>query len=121
MEQRLYNWKWSKTVSEVMSSFNEVVHIWNQEAQETATLHFARQVDMPTPHAILDQIVKKMPPWAKKHMQEHPEKYTSVPHLLGLFERGRDCPFDSDNYGQYPSNDSHSSRSRTARYHPYYG
>ena len=81
MEQRLYNWKWSKTVPETMASFNEVVHIWKQAAQQTATLHFARQVDMPTPHAILDQIVKKMPPWAKKHMQEHPGKYTSVPQL----------------------------------------
>jgi hypothetical protein len=81
MEQRLYNWKWSKTVSETMPNFNEVVHIWNQSAHQTTTLHFARQVDMPTPHAILDQIVKKMPPWAKKHMQEHPGKYTSVPQL----------------------------------------
>jgi hypothetical protein len=36
---------------------------------------------MPTPHAILEQIVQKMPPWAKKHMQEHPSKYPSVPQL----------------------------------------
>ena len=50
-------------------------------AQQTATLDFARQVDTPTPHVILYQIVRKMPPWAKKHMQDHPRKYTSVPHL----------------------------------------
>ncbi len=77
MEQRLYHCKWNKTVPETMSSFNEVVHIWKQTTQQTVTLHFARQVDMPTPHAILDQIVKKMPPWAKKHIQEHPVKYTT--------------------------------------------
>ncbi len=64
-----------------MSNFHEVVHIWKQTAQQTDTLHFARQVDMPTPHVILDQIVKKMSPRVKKHMQEHPDKYTSVPQL----------------------------------------
>jgi len=44
-------------------------------------LDFARQVEMPTQHAIFEQIVRKMPPWAKKHMQEHPTKYPSVPQL----------------------------------------
>jgi len=36
---------------------------------------------MPTQHDILAQIVRKMPPWAKKHMQEHPSKYPSVSQL----------------------------------------
>ena len=36
---------------------------------------------MPTPHVIMDQIVKKMRPWVKKHMQEHPGKYTAVSQL----------------------------------------
>jgi hypothetical protein len=58
-----------------------MVHIWTQAAQQTATLDFARQVAMPTQHAILEQIVRKMPPWAKKHMQEHSRKYSSEPQL----------------------------------------
>ena len=81
MEQRLFNWKWANTIPETQASFNELVHIWKQAAQQTATLDFARQVEMPTQHAILEQIVRKMPPWAKKHMQEHPTKYPSVPQL----------------------------------------
>jgi hypothetical protein len=36
---------------------------------------------MTTQNVILEQIVRKMPPWAKKHMQEHPRKYSSVPQL----------------------------------------
>jgi hypothetical protein len=56
-------------------------HIWTKAAQQTATLDFARQVAMPTQHAILEQIVRKMPQWAKKHMQEHPSKYASVAQL----------------------------------------
>jgi hypothetical protein len=36
---------------------------------------------MPTQHAILEQIVRKMPQWVKKHMQEHPSKYASVAQL----------------------------------------
>ena len=32
----------------------------------------------PTSHAILDQIVRKMSPWFKKHIQEYPRKYASV-------------------------------------------
>ncbi len=81
MQQRLFSWKWANTIPETQSSFNELVHIWTQTAQQTATLDFARQVEMPTQHAILEHIVRKMPPWAKKHMQEHPTKYPSVPHL----------------------------------------
>ena len=81
MEQRLDNWKWAKTIPETLASFNELVHIWTQAAQQTATLDFARQVAMPTQHAILEQIVRKMPQWAKKHMQEHPRKYASVAQL----------------------------------------
>ena len=81
LDQRLDNWKWAKTIPETQAAFNEMVHIWRQAAQQTATLDFARQVAMPTQHAILDQIVKKMPPWAKKHMQEHPAKYSSVSQL----------------------------------------
>ncbi len=77
MEQRLDNWKWGKTISETLATFNELVHIWKQ----TATLNFARQVETPTQHAILEQIVRKMPQWAKKHMQEHPRKYSSVSQL----------------------------------------
>ena len=73
------NWKWAKTIPETMASFNELVHIWTQ--QQTATLDFARQVAMPTQHAFLEQIVRKMPQWAKKHMQEHPRKYASVAQL----------------------------------------
>jgi hypothetical protein len=53
MEQRLDNLKWAKTIPETMS----------------------------TQHVILEQIVRKMPPWAKKHMQEHPRKYSSVPQV----------------------------------------
>jgi hypothetical protein len=81
MEQCLDNWKSAKTIPETQVSFNEMVHIWTQEAQQTDTLDFARQVAMPTQHAILEQIVRKMPPWVKKHMQEYPRKYSSVPHL----------------------------------------
>jgi len=81
MEQRLVNWKWAKTIPETQASFNEMVHMWTQAAQQTAALDFTRQVAMPTQHAILEQIVQKMPPWAKKHMQEHPSKYPSVPQL----------------------------------------
>jgi hypothetical protein len=81
MEQRLENWKWAKTIPETLASFNELVHIWTQAAQQTAALDFARQVAMPTQHAILEQIVRKMPQWAKKHMQEHPSKYASVAQL----------------------------------------
>ena len=40
MEQRLENWKWAKTIPETLSSFNELVHIWTQAAQQTATLDF---------------------------------------------------------------------------------
>jgi hypothetical protein len=64
LDQRLDNWKWAKTIPETQTAFNEMVHIWTQAAQQTATLDFAHQVAMPTQHAILDQIVKKMPPWA---------------------------------------------------------
>ncbi len=81
MEQRLVNWKWAKTIPETEASFNEMVHMWTQAGQQTDALDFTRQVAMPTHHAILEQIVKKMPPWAKKHMQEHPSKYPSVPQL----------------------------------------
>jgi hypothetical protein len=55
-----------------------MVHIWTQTTQQTTTLDFARQVAMPMHHDILKQIVRKMPQWAKKHMQEHPSKYASV-------------------------------------------
>jgi hypothetical protein len=81
MEQRLENWKWAKTIPETLASFNELVHIWTQAAQQTAALDFARQVAMPTQHAIFEQIVRKMPQWAKKHLQEHPSKYASVAQL----------------------------------------
>jgi hypothetical protein len=81
MEQRLVNWKWAKTIPETQASFNEMVHIWTQAAQQTAALDFDRQVGIPTQHGILEQIVRKMPPWAKKHMQEHPSKYPSVPQF----------------------------------------
>jgi hypothetical protein len=81
MEQRLDNWKWAKTIPETQASFNEMVHIWTQAAQPTTTLDFVRQVVMTTQNVILEQIVRKMPPWAKKHMQEHPRKYSSVPQL----------------------------------------
>jgi hypothetical protein len=92
MEQRLFNWKWANTIPETQASFNELVHIWKQAAQQTATLDFARQVEMPTQHAIFEQIVRKMPPWAKKHMQEHPTKYPSVPQLwVALKEEGAIC------------------------------
>jgi hypothetical protein len=80
MEQRLENWKWAKTIPETLASFNEMVHIWTQAAQQTATLDFARQVAMTTHHAILEQIVRKMPQCVKKHMQEHP-RYESVDQL----------------------------------------
>ena len=79
MEQRLFNWKWANTIPETQASFNELVHIWKQAAQQTATLDFARQVEMPTQHAILEQIVRKMPPWAKKHMQVHPPNIHGAP------------------------------------------
>jgi hypothetical protein len=69
MEQRLDNWKWVKTIPETQASFNEMVHIWTQAAQQTDTLEFARQVALSTQHDTLEQIVRKMPPWAKKHMQ----------------------------------------------------
>ena len=81
MEQRLANWKWGKTIPETQATFNDLVHIWTQTAQQTATLDFARQIETPTPHAILAQIVSKMPQWAKKHMQDHPRKYHSVAQL----------------------------------------
>ena len=71
----------AKTIPETQASFNDMVHTWTQEAQQTVTLDFDRQVAMPTQHVILEQIVRKMPPWAKKHMQEHPRKYSSVPQL----------------------------------------
>jgi hypothetical protein len=77
----LDNWKWAKTIPETQVSFNEMVHIWTQTTQQTTTLDFARQVAMPMHHDILKQIVRKMPSWAKKHMQEHPRKYSSVPQL----------------------------------------
>jgi hypothetical protein len=72
MEQCLNNWKWNKTVPETLTTFNELVHIWKQRAQQTTTFQ------TPTQHAILEQIVRKMPQWTKKHMQEHPHKYSSV-------------------------------------------
>jgi hypothetical protein len=81
MEERLFNWKWVNTIPETQASFNEIVHIWTQAAQQTAALDVAHQVATPTQHAILEQIVRKMPPWAKRHMQEHPSKYSSVPQL----------------------------------------
>ena len=81
MDQLLNNWKWGKTVSETLTTFTEMVHIWRQTAQETATLDFARQVDTSTLYAILDQIVRKIPPRVKKHMQDHPRKYTPVPQF----------------------------------------
>jgi hypothetical protein len=81
MEQRLENWRWVKTIPETLSSFIEMVHIWTQAAQQTAELDFARQVSMPTQHVILEQIVRKMPQWAKKHIQKHPHKYVSVAQL----------------------------------------
>jgi len=74
MDQRLDNWKWSKTIPETLSSFNEVVHIWTQAAQQTDTLDFAHQVEMSTHHSILEQIVRKIPKWGKKHMKEHKEE-----------------------------------------------
>jgi hypothetical protein len=55
MEQRLENWKWAKTIPETLASFNEKVHIWTQEAQQTVALDFARQVAMPTQHVILER------------------------------------------------------------------
>ena len=79
MEQRLVNWKLVKTIPETQASFNEMVHIWTQAAQQTAALDFTRQVAMPTQHAILEQIVRKMPPWAKKHMQVHPPNIHGAP------------------------------------------
>jgi hypothetical protein len=69
MEQHLENWKWSKTIPETLASFNELVHIWTQTTQQTTALDFARQVTMTTQHVIL--IVRKMPQWVKKHMQDH--------------------------------------------------
>jgi hypothetical protein len=78
MEQRLDNLKWAKTIPETQASFNEMVHIWTQVVQQTATLDFVHQVAMSTQHVILEQIVRKMPPWSKKHMKEHPHKYSSV-------------------------------------------
>jgi hypothetical protein len=53
MEQRLENRKWAKTIPETLVSFNELVHIWTQSAQQTVSLDFARQVVMPTHHVIL--------------------------------------------------------------------
>jgi hypothetical protein len=64
IDQWLVNWKWAQTIPETQASFNEMVHIWTQAAQQTDTLDFARQVAMPTQHDILEQIVRKMPPWA---------------------------------------------------------
>jgi hypothetical protein len=81
MEQRLENWKWAKTIPETLVSFNEMVHIWTQTTQQTVTLDFAGQVAMPKQHVILVHIVRKMPQWAKKNMQEHPRKYESVAQL----------------------------------------
>ena len=66
---------------ETLATFNEMVHIWIQTTQQKTTLDFSHQVESPTQHAILDQIVRKMTPWVKKHMQEHPRKYTSVHQL----------------------------------------
>ncbi len=45
--------KWAKTIPETLVSFNELVHIWTQSAQQTVSLDFARQVVMPTHHVIL--------------------------------------------------------------------
>ncbi len=61
MEQRLENWKWSKTISETLPSFNELVHIWTQAAQQTSVLDFVLQVAMSSQDAILEQIARKMP------------------------------------------------------------
>jgi hypothetical protein len=36
---------------------------------------------MSTQDAILEQIVRKIPTWVKKHMQEHPRNYSSVSQL----------------------------------------
>ena len=65
MEQCLNNWKWNKTVPETLTTFNELVHIWKQRDQQTTTFQ------TPTQHAILEQIVRKMTQWTKKHMQEY--------------------------------------------------
>ncbi len=109
MEQCLDNWKWAKTIPETQASFNEMVHIWTQVAQQTATLDFSRQVGMPTHHVILEQIVRKMPPWAKKaHSGEPTQVFVSAP-ALDHFERGGDHPYDSVIYGQHPRLDNHSS------------
>ncbi len=90
MEQCLFDWKWVNTIPETQSSFNELVHIWTQTSQQTATLDFARQVEIPTQHDIIEQIVRKMPPWAKKHMEEQPTKYPSVPQFwVSLKKRKR--------------------------------
>ena len=35
MKQRMSAWKWGKTVPETLAIFNEMVHIWTQEAQQT--------------------------------------------------------------------------------------
>ena len=91
MEQRLTNWTWGNTIPETQATFNELVDIWTQAAQQTATLDFARQVETPTQHAILNQIVRKMPQWAKKHMQDHPRKYQSVPHLWVSLKEEEAC------------------------------
>ena len=91
MEQRLTNWTWGNTSPETQATFNELVDIWTQAAQQTATLDFARQVETPTQHAILNQIVRKMPQWAKKLMQDHPRKYQSVPHLWVSLKEEEAC------------------------------
>jgi hypothetical protein len=147
MEQRLFNWKWANTIPETQPSFNELVHIWTQAVQQTATLDFARQVEIPTHHAILEQIVRKMPPWAKKHMQEHPTKYPSVPQLwvalkeeetismtrqpmgtIPVLEAILDIPHDRDTRTSVEvevtvirGDSGHSSRSRYANIHPHDG
>jgi hypothetical protein len=61
MEQLLENWKSAKTIPETLASFNEMVHIWTQAAQQTVTLDFGHQVAMSTQHDILKQIVRKIP------------------------------------------------------------
>ena len=104
MEQRLTDWTWGNTIPETQASFNELVDIWTQAAQQTATLDFARQIETPTQHAILNQIVRKMPPWAKKHMQDHPRKYSSVPNLWVSLKEEEACRLQRSSTGDVPGN-----------------
>lgn len=108
MEQCLVNWKWVKTIPETKASFHDLVYVWTQTAQQTATLDFARQIETPTPHAILTQIVNKMPQWVKKAHAGPPKEVSLRGPALDFFERGGHVSFDSVIYGQHQCHDSYS-------------